>query len=63
MERIRELREQKGISQLELGKALGLNQITISQYERGTREPDIQTIIKICKYFDVTAGYLIGLED
>jgi len=63
MIRIKELRESKGLSQAGLAKELGLSPNTICQYERGTREPDIQTIIKICKYFDCSSDYLIGLKD
>ena len=57
------LREEKGLSQANLGKEIGVDNRTISQYETGKREPDIQTIKKLCGFFDVTAGYLLGLED
>ncbi|MCL2861801.1 MAG: helix-turn-helix domain-containing protein [Firmicutes bacterium] len=63
MERLKELREEKELSQEKLGKQLGLNSRTISQYETGRREPDIATIKRLCKFFDVTAGYLLGMED
>ena len=61
--RIRELREEKGISQTQLSQAMGLNSRTISNYERGLREPDFKTLKKLCDYFKVTAGYLIGFEE
>ena len=60
---LKELREWKGISQMQLAEEIGVNHRTISQYENGTREPDIQTIKKLCKYLGVTAGQLIGTED
>lgn len=61
--RIKELREEKGLSQTQLAAELGLNQRTISNYETGVLEPNIQTIKKICKYFGVTAGYLLEIEE
>ena len=61
--RLRELREEKGLSQIQLAKVICVNQRTISNYELGIREPDIQTIKKLCKFFDVTSDYLLGLED
>ena len=61
--RLKELREEKGLSQIQLAKEIGVNHRTISQYEIGVREPDIQTIKKLCKFFDVTAGYLLGIEE
>ncbi|MCL2861604.1 MAG: helix-turn-helix domain-containing protein [Firmicutes bacterium] len=61
--RIKELREEKNLSQEQLGKEIGFKPNTISNWERGTRDPDIDTIKKLCQFFDVTAGYLLGLED
>ena len=61
--RIKELREEKGLSQTQLAIELELNQKTLSCYERGKAEPNIKTIKKICKYFNVTAGYLLGIEE
>jgi len=61
--RLKELREEKGISQTQLAKELGILQSTISHYEKGLVEPNIQTIKKLCKYFEVTAGYLLGIEE
>jgi len=60
MDKLKELREEKGLSQTKLGEALGVDQTTISQYERGVREPNIQTIKKICDFFGVSADYLLG---
>ena len=61
--KLKELREAKGLSQAQLGKELELSQRAISHYEAGAREPDIKTIKKLCKFFDVTAGYLLGIEE
>lgn len=61
--RLKELREEKGLSQMQLAKEIGVKQQTISNYEAGEREPDIRTIKKLCKFFNVTAGYLLGIEE
>ncbi len=58
---IRGLREDKDLTQSELGKIFNVNQITISQYERGTRALNIEMLILYAKYFNVSADYIIGL--
>ena len=63
MERLKELRIEKGLSQFQLAKEMGTCQKAISKYEKGEREPDFQMIKKLCDFFEVTAGYLLGFED
>lgn len=60
MNRIKELRQIKGINQLDLANLLGLSQQTISTYENNTREPDIKTIKTLSKHFNVSIDYLLG---
>jgi len=60
--RIRELREARGLSQEQLAQAIGTTNQTISNYETGTTEPDIDAITKLCQFFNVTAGYLLNIE-
>jgi transcriptional regulator with XRE-family HTH domain len=48
MLRMAELRRKKGMTQKELGKQLGVAQTTVSAWELGTNEPDLQTLIQIC---------------
>lgn len=63
-ERLKQLRKQYSITQEDLGKFLGLNgKSTISNYENGRSTPDINLLIKIARYFDVTVDYLIGNSD
>lgn len=57
--RLRELRKEKGISQLKLAMDLSVNQNTISRYETGEREADYKMLIKIADYFDVSIDYLL----
>ena len=61
--RIKELREENGMTQMQLALRLDLNHRTISHYEKGVSQPDIQTIEKLCEIFQVTADYLLGLKD
>ncbi|MGB9780652.1 helix-turn-helix domain-containing protein [Caldanaerobacter sp.] len=63
MNRIKDLRAEKGISQNELAKALGLTQQAISAYENGLREPDLETLQKIADFFNVSIDYLLGRSD
>ncbi len=62
-ERLRELREEKGITQMELARFLSLANSTVSQYEADKREPDSSTLQKLADYFAVTLDYLLGRSD
>ena len=62
-ERIKELRESKGISQTELAKNFNLTYTAISRWETGLRTPTLEDIILLAKFFDVTTDYLLGLQD
>lgn len=61
--RLKELRKQRGISQLKLAMDLSMNQNTISRYENGTREADYATLILIADYFQVSLDYLLERTD
>lgn len=63
MFRLKQLREERGISQVRLAIDLNVNQNTISRYESGTREADHKTLIAIADYFDVSIDYLLGRTD
>ena len=61
--RLKEIRRNKGISQLKLAMDLNTSQNTISRYETGEREPGINELIKIADYFNVSIDYLVGRTD
>lgn len=61
-QRLRDLRQDKDLSQAKLGEILNIQQAAISKYELGTLEPNLQMIIKICDFFQVTTDYLLGLS-
>ena len=54
------LRTEKGISQRQLGEAIGVSQQSINKYENHEIEPDIRTLILMAKYFDTSVDYLVG---
>ena len=60
MYRIKELRQANNIKQAELARAINVSQATMSEYETGKYEPDIETLKKIADYFDVTVDYIVG---
>lgn len=62
-QRLRELRQDKGLSMKQLAKELGTTDATVSNWENGINEPKISYLKSIAVYFNVTADYLIGLED
>lgn len=61
--RIRELRTERGMTQAELAEKLHIAQITVSKYEREALDLGTETIVALCRLFEVSADYLLGLED
>lgn len=61
--RLKELRKEKGISQVKLAMDLCVNQNTISRYENGEREAGYDMLIKIADYFNVSVDYLLERTD
>jgi transcriptional regulator with XRE-family HTH domain len=57
------LRKKKGISQAELGKAVGTSGDIIGRYERDEVKPSIEVVIKIADTLDVSIDYLVGKSD
>ena len=57
--RIRKLREEQGISQQALADAIGVQQSTISEIERGSNQPSWKTLHKLAQFFDMQPGQLI----
>ena len=62
-EKLKLLRKQKGVSQKMVAEAIGVTLSAYSNYEQGLREPSNQILINLCKYYEVSADYLLGLED
>lgn len=62
-ERLKELREEAGLSQKEIADILNISRTSISGYESTNREPDFSTLIKIANFFDISLDYLLGRTD
>ena len=60
MNRMKELRQEKGWTQTQLGKRIGAAKNTISGYENGDRQITPATICTLCDLFGCTADYLLG---
>ena len=59
-EKIRLLREEKELNQTELGQAVNMTQRKISYLENGKYEPSLEDIKMLCRFFNVSADYLLG---
>ena len=57
--KLKELRIEQGISQQKLGEALGFCNQTISFWESGSREPDLDTLLQIAHYFNIPVNELL----
>ena len=62
-QRLKQLREEKRLTQKELAFELSIGSKTISDYERESSSPDNDTLMIIAKFFNVSADYLLGLSD
>lgn len=62
-DKLRQLRKERQLTQEQLGKKLNIATSTISMYENGTREPDIQTLIQMSKFFKVSVDYILELTE
>lgn len=61
--KLKELRIEKNLSRRKLGEILSVCNQTVSFWESGNREPDLDAIVKIADFFDVSADYLLGRKD
>lgn len=59
---LKELRKEANLSQDQLGKKLGFSNQTISFWESGNREPSLDALVSVAKYFDVSVDFLLGIE-
>ena len=61
--KLKELREEKGLTQLTVAQFLNIKQNTYSQYENEKRQLPIDVLIKLSKFYKVTTDYILDLED
>ena len=62
-ERLKALRAERGLTLKEVAQALEIHLMTYAHYEHGDREPSIETLKKLCDFYDVSADYLIGRKE
>lgn len=63
MNRIKELREAKKMTQVRLSIELNVSQETVSAYEKGKYYPSYQSLLKLSEIFNTSVDYIMGLSD
>lgn len=63
MIRIKELRNERELSQKDLALYFHVAQSTVSSWEKGVRDPDTDTVASLAAFFDVSTDYLLGKTD
>ena len=61
--RIRDLREDRDLTQKEVAEYLHIRQNTYSQYENGQRQLPLDALIALAKYYNTSTDYILGLTD
>lgn len=62
-ERLKELRTEKGLLQKDLAKILGTTNSSVCDWETDRAQPDMEMLVKLADYFEVTTDYLLGRTD
>lgn len=61
--RLKELREEKGMSQKQAAQALFISNTSLSNYELNISTPSPETLVEMCKFYNVSMDYLFGITD
>lgn len=61
--RIKDLREDRDLRQIDVAEKTGIDQRTLSNYETGKTNPDSYAIIKLAEFYGVSCDYLLGVSD
>jgi len=61
--RLKELREEQGLTQKQLSNKLNINSVTYLHYEKEQREPPLSLLADIAQFYNVSVDYLLGLEN
>lgn len=62
-QRLRDLREDRDLTQAELGRVINKSQQGYNHIETGRAELKIEDLVKICRFYNVSADYIIGLTE
>jgi len=60
IQKLRNLREDNDLTQKQISEVLGTSQTMYARYERGANELPIRHLITLCKFYNVSADYLLG---
>lgn len=60
---LKELRLEKGLSQIEVAKIVNMSKMAISHWEKGNSEPSIEQLKLLARFFDVSMDYLTGFSE
>ena len=60
---LKEIRNEKGMTQVQLAKELNVSDAAIRGWENSGKEPDYKTLCELARIFDVTVGQLLGAEE
>lgn len=63
MDRLKQLRAEKGLAQKDMASFLKIDRTTYVKYESGSSEPNFSTLSKLAEFFDVSVDYLLGRTD
>ncbi len=58
--RIKDLRQEKGLTQSQLAEKIGTTASAVGKYEREQLQPNVETVKLLCAFFEVSADYLLG---
>lgn len=61
--RLKKARELKGVTQTQVSRETGINNKTLSGYERGISEPDLSTLVLLSEYYSVSTDFLLGIKN
>lgn len=62
-QRLRELREERGLTQKQIAESMHINSVTYLHYEKNQREPPLALLADFANFFGVTVDYLLGVSD
>ena len=61
--RLKELREEKGLTQKEVAEKLYIHSVTYLHYEKSQREPPLSLLVDMAMFYNVSVDYLLGISD
>ncbi len=62
LDRLRGLREDNDLTQTQIAEVLGTSQTMYARYERGANEMPVRHIIALCRFYNISADYLLGIQ-